>query len=190
MLKLMWGPRFSPASRFRMRIHLSSIARLRQLIKMPGLLGLSNKFRLNDDQYEDLLAIESYINWTHNTGHSNITTRTHGSFNTFIEQTFDVNNPIAALQLHQGTASPIISPSDRTTSWSLADRGVSTGTAGSDMRVTLLAGRSQGTAVPDNDMQSPASYGTVVRTQRGLAIQSVRTPDIGSVRPLMPSTGG
>ena len=42
----------------------TSIARLRQLIKIPGLLGLSNKFRLNEDQYEDLLAIESYINWT------------------------------------------------------------------------------------------------------------------------------
>ena len=27
----------------------TSIARLRQLIKMPGLLGLSNKFTLNDD---------------------------------------------------------------------------------------------------------------------------------------------
>ena len=39
----------------------TSIARLRQLIKKPGLQGLSNKFRLNDDQYEDLLAIESYI---------------------------------------------------------------------------------------------------------------------------------
>ena len=63
----------------------TSIARLRELIKMPGLLGLSNKFRLNDDQYEDLLAIiESYINWTYNNGHSDITTRI----------AFDAANPI------------------------------------------------------------------------------------------------
>ena len=42
----------------------TSIARLRQLIKKPGLLGLSNESSLSDDEYEDLLDIESYINWT------------------------------------------------------------------------------------------------------------------------------
>ena len=74
----------------------TSIARLRQLIKIkkPVLRRLSHKFRLNDDQYEDLLAIKSYISWTYNTGHSDITTWTHGSFDMFFDNTFDVNNPI------------------------------------------------------------------------------------------------
>ena len=110
--------------------NFTSIARLRQLIKFPGLLGLSNKFRLNDDQYEDLLAIESYINWGHNAGHSDITTRTRGCFDHFFENTYDVNNPTAALQLHQGTASPIILPSGHTTSRSLVACAVATGIAG------------------------------------------------------------
>ena len=46
---------------------------------------------------KDLLAIESYINWTRNAGHNNITTRTRGSFNTFIDNTLDVNSPTATL---------------------------------------------------------------------------------------------
>ena len=71
----------------------TSIARLRQLIKITGLLELSNKYRLNEEQYKDLQAIESYINWAHNAGHSDITTRTHGCFDHFFEDTYDVNKP-------------------------------------------------------------------------------------------------
>ena len=67
---------------------------MRQLIKIPGFLGLSNKCRLNYDQYEDLLAIESYINWAHNAGHSDITTRTRVCFDTFFDNTYDAVNPI------------------------------------------------------------------------------------------------
>ena len=37
----------------------TSIARLRQLIKVPGLHERSELFRLNEEQHEDLLAIES-----------------------------------------------------------------------------------------------------------------------------------
>ena len=72
----------------------TSIARLRHLIKKPGLHRLSEIFRLNDDQYEDLLAIKSYINLTYNNGHPDITTRTLGSFDTFFDNTFDAANPI------------------------------------------------------------------------------------------------
>ena len=71
----------------------TSIARLRQLIKIPGLLDLSNEFRLNDDQYEDLLAIESYINWTNNNGYFDITSRTHINFDDYIGCHFDPENP-------------------------------------------------------------------------------------------------
>ena len=38
------------------------IARLRQLIKIPGLHDRAKLFRLNEEQYEDLQAIRSYIN--------------------------------------------------------------------------------------------------------------------------------
>jgi hypothetical protein len=157
----------SPIDLLLRAVNCTSIARLRQLIKIPGLLDLSNEFRLNDDQYEDLQAIESYINWAHNASHSDITTRTRGCFDTFFENKYDVNNPIVSIRLQQGTASPIILPSGRTIFRSLVDRGVGTGTAGSDMRTTPPSGRSQATAVPDIDTQSPGSYGTVVRTQKG-----------------------
>ena len=52
----------------------TSIARLRQLIKIPGLLELSNEYRLNKEQYEDLQAIESYINWAVGGGQERIST--------------------------------------------------------------------------------------------------------------------
>ena len=52
----------------------SIAARLRHLINQPGLHERSELFRLNEEQYEDLLVIESYINWTYNNGHSDITT--------------------------------------------------------------------------------------------------------------------
>ena len=63
----------------------TSIARLRQLIKIPGLHERSELFRLNEDHEKDLQVIGSYINWAHNAGHSDITTRTRGSFNHFFE---------------------------------------------------------------------------------------------------------
>jgi hypothetical protein len=44
----------------------TSIARLRHLINQSGLHERSELFRLNEEQHEDLLAIESYINWTNN----------------------------------------------------------------------------------------------------------------------------
>ena len=73
----------------------TSIKRLRQLVKKLGLRRLSRRFGLNDDQYEDLLALESYINWTNNSGHSDITTRsTRDNFDTFIGVTFNANNLI------------------------------------------------------------------------------------------------
>ena len=90
----------------------TSVAMLTQLIKKPGLRRLSRRFGLDGDQYEDLLALESFINWTINAGHLDITTRTRGNFDTFIDTTFDANNPIAALGLCQGTAGPIIPQSD------------------------------------------------------------------------------
>ena len=40
----------------------TSIARLRQLIKIPGLHDRAEQHRLNKDHYEDLQAIGSYIN--------------------------------------------------------------------------------------------------------------------------------
>ena len=73
----------------------TSIERLRQLIKKPGLWRLSLRFGPTKEQYEDLLALESYINWTNNAGHFDITTRTRANFDTFIGATFGVNNPIA-----------------------------------------------------------------------------------------------
>ena len=72
----------------------TSIERLRQLIKKPCLRRLSRRFGLDNDQYKDLLALESYINWTNNAGHSDITTRTRDNFNTFIGVTFDAGNLI------------------------------------------------------------------------------------------------
>ena len=84
----------------------TSIARLRQLIKIPGLHDRAVKHGLNIDQYEDLQAIGSYINWAHNTGHSDITTRKCGSFDHFFEHMCDVHNPTVALQLHGGPDSP------------------------------------------------------------------------------------
>jgi hypothetical protein len=74
----------------------TSIARLRQLIKIPGLLERAEQHGLNTDQYDDLRAIESYINWTYNNGHSDITTQTRGSFDHFFDRVYDVNNPIIA----------------------------------------------------------------------------------------------
>ena len=69
----------------------TSIARLRQLIKIPGLYDRAEQHRLNKEQYEDLQAIGSYINWAHNEGHSDITTRTHGSFDHFFENVYDTH---------------------------------------------------------------------------------------------------
>ena len=71
----------------------TSIARLRQLIKIPGLHERSELFRLNEEQHEDLLAIESYINWTNNSGYFDITTETRGSFDGYIGCHFDPENP-------------------------------------------------------------------------------------------------
>ena len=51
----------------------TSIARSRQLIKIPRLHERAEKHGLNADQYEDLQAIGSYINWAHNEGHSDNT---------------------------------------------------------------------------------------------------------------------
>ena len=82
----------------------TSIARLRQLIKIPGLLELSNKYRLDEEQYEDLQAIGSYINWAHNAGHSDITTRTRGCFDHFFEKTYDAHNPT----IRHAVAAPVI----------------------------------------------------------------------------------
>ena len=72
----------------------TSIDRLRHLINQPGLHERPELLRLNDDQYKDLLAIESYINWTYNNGHSDITTRTRETFERFSDNTFDATNPI------------------------------------------------------------------------------------------------
>ena len=58
----------------------TSIARLRQLIKIPGLHERSELFRLNEEQHEDLLAIESYINWMNNSGYFDITSWTRQAF--------------------------------------------------------------------------------------------------------------
>ena len=72
----------------------TSVERLRQLIKRPGLRRLSLRFGLTDEQYEDLLGLESYINWTNNAGHFDISTQTLDNFDAFIGITFNVNNPI------------------------------------------------------------------------------------------------
>ena len=69
----------------------TSIARLRQLIKIPGLHDRAEQHKLNEEQYEDLQAIGSYINWAHNAGHSDITTRTRGSFDHFFENVYDAH---------------------------------------------------------------------------------------------------
>ena len=74
----------------------TSIARLRQLIKIPGLLESAERHGLNTDQYDDLRAIKSYINWAHNEDHSDITTRGRGSFDHFFEHVYDVTNPTIA----------------------------------------------------------------------------------------------
>ena len=75
----------------------TSIARLRQLIKIPGLHDCAVKHRLNVDQYEDLQAIGSYIYWAHDEGHSDITTRTHGCFNTFFDKMEAYNHVVRVL---------------------------------------------------------------------------------------------
>ena len=71
----------------------TSIARLRQLIKIPGLHERAVRHGLNEDQYDDLQAIEPYINWVHNEDHSDVTTQTRGSFDHFFDHVYDVNNP-------------------------------------------------------------------------------------------------
>ena len=71
----------------------TSIARLRQLIKIPGLHERSELFRLNEEQHEDLLAIESYINWTNNNGYFDITSWTRKNFDDYIGCHFDPENP-------------------------------------------------------------------------------------------------
>ena len=48
--------------------NITSIKRLRQLIKKLGLWRRSLRFGLTKEQYEDLLGLESYINWTNNAG--------------------------------------------------------------------------------------------------------------------------
>ena len=73
----------------------TSIARLRQLIKIPGLHERAEKHGLNADQYEDLQAIRPCINWAHDEGHTDITTRKRGSFDHFFEHVYDVINPTA-----------------------------------------------------------------------------------------------
>ena len=78
----------------------TSIARLRQLIKIPGLHERAELFRLNGEQYEDLQAIGSYINWAHNAGHSDITTRTRGSFDHFFENVYDAHAVAAPVIEH------------------------------------------------------------------------------------------
>ena len=71
----------------------TSIARLRHLINQPGLHERSELFRLKEEQHKDLLAIESYINWTNNNGYFDITSRTYINFDNYIGCHFDPENP-------------------------------------------------------------------------------------------------
>ena len=73
---------------------------MRQLIKIPGLHDRAELFRLKEEQYEDLQAIESYINWAHNVGHSDITTRIRGSFDHFFENVYDTHAVAAPVSDH------------------------------------------------------------------------------------------
>ena len=73
---------------------------MRQLVKIPGLHECAERHGLNADQYEDLQAIESYIKWAHDEGHSDITTRKRGSFDHFFEHEYDTRNVSAPVIDH------------------------------------------------------------------------------------------
>jgi hypothetical protein len=171
----------------------TSIDRLRHLINQPGLLERAEQHGLNTDQYDDLRAIESYINWAHNEGHSDITTRKRGSFDHFFDHVYDVNNPTIAdkeedntscnARMHETTTVYqgeddvyLVSQVERRCNFkSLVDRGANGGIAGDDMR--LISHDAFGRTIDVqgiNNHEIPklklGTCGAVVRTQRGYVI--------------------